>query len=65
MLSNEQIDILKKYNIPYKNKSIKEILDFLDEEMLKYLDKDYNPTSKYIELEKLYDSIFDNEKDVK
>jgi hypothetical protein len=64
MLSNEQIDILKKYNIPYKNKSIKEILDFLDEEMLKYLDKDYNPTSKYIELEKLYDSIFDNNRKV-
>jgi hypothetical protein len=64
MLSNEQIDILKKYNIPYKNKSIKEILDFLDEEMLKYLDKDYNPTSKYIEPEKLYDSIFDNNRKV-
>jgi len=30
MLSNEQINILKKYNISYENKSIKEILDLLD-----------------------------------
>jgi hypothetical protein len=65
MLSNEQINILKKYNIPYENKSIKEILDLLDEEMLKYLNKEYNPTPKYIELEKLYDNIFDNDKESK
>lgn len=61
MLKKEQIDILEKYNIEYKNKSIKEILEILDEEMLKYMDKNYNPTPDYMVLERLYDSIYDIE----
>ena len=60
MITKKQMEILKKYNIKYENKSINELLELLDEEMLKYLDKNYEPTPQYLELEKLYDTIYDN-----
>lgn len=60
-MKKEHIEILEKYNIDYKNKSIVELLDFLDEEMLKYFDKDYNPTPQYRELQRLYDELYDLE----
>lgn len=61
MLTNEQKLILEKYNISYElTMSTNEILEIIDEEMLKYLDKNYEPTPEYLELEKLYDNIYDS-----
>lgn len=59
MLTEEQKELLKKYNIQFEDVSINKLLESLDEEMLRHLDKDYEPTAIYLQLEKLYDSILD------
>lgn len=60
-LTDKQIEILKKYEINYEKLNQKELLIEIDDVMTTYLDKNYNTTPEYMELERLYDSIYDIE----
>ena len=60
-LSQKNIEILKKYNIEYKNKiELNDLLDTIDDVMVSYVDKRDEPLKELLELEKLYDNIYDN-----
>lgn len=60
-LSKEQIETLEKYNIEYKNKSLRDLLIDIDWVMTEYLNQDKEPTEDFMILEKLYDEILDAE----
>lgn len=57
-LTDEQIKILKKYNIDYNVKTKKDLLINIDFVMTDYVDNNGEPTKDFIILEKLYDEIF-------
>ncbi len=60
-ISDKSKKILEKYNIDYKQyDNVDDLLCTIDEEELKYYDKNYEPLKEYFELEKVYDEIFDN-----
>ena len=58
-LTQEQIELLKKYNIDYDVNTIGELLINVDWIMTDYLDKDGEPTEDFKILERLYDEIYD------
>ena len=52
--------ILKKYNIDYrKYNTLNDLLDDINDEMVSYRDKDDEPLPQFLELEKVYDEIYD------
>ena len=55
-LRDEQIKLLKKYNIQYENIDFDELLFNIDDEMLTYYNNEKMPEDYYI-LQKLYDDI--------
>lgn len=57
-LTDEQIKILKKYNIDYNVETKKDLLINIDFVMTDYVDNNGEPTKDFIILEKLYDEIF-------
>lgn len=62
-LSDEQIKVLNKYNIDYKKcEDISDLLDILNDEMISYVDDNDEPTEEFLELQKVYDSIYENNK---
>ena len=58
-LTQEQIELLRKYNIDYDVKTTGELLINIDWVMTDYLDKDGEPTDDFKILERLYDEIYD------
>lgn len=56
-LKEEQIKILKKYNINYNVRNVKELLINIDLVMTDYVDENDEPTKDFLILEKLYDEI--------
>ena len=58
-LTQEQVELLKKYNIDYNVKTTGELLINIDWVMTDYLDKDGEPTDDFKILERLYDEIYD------
>ena len=58
-LTQEQVELLKKYNIDYDVKTTGELLINIDWVMTDYLDKDGEPTDDFKVLERLYDEIYD------
>lgn len=58
-INEEQIKIMKKYNINYDVKTIEELLRNIDWVMTDYLDDNDEPTKDFLLLEKLYDEIYD------
>ncbi len=61
-LKEEQIEILKKYNINYDVKNVKELLINIDLVMTDYVDENDEPTKDFLILEKLYDEILKDAK---
>lgn len=61
-LTQEQIELLEKYNIPYEGCTLGDLLLNIDSVMIEYLDKDYEPTDDYMVIERLYDEIYDANK---
>lgn len=62
-LSDEQIKVLNKYNIDYKKcEDISDLLDILNDEMVSHVDDKDEPTEEFLELQKVYDSIYENNK---
>ena len=60
-ISDKSKKILEKYNIDYKQyDNVDDLLCTIDEEELKFYDKNQEPLKEYFELEKVYDEIFDN-----
>lgn len=57
-LTNEQIEVLKKYNINYKVKTKRDLLINIDFVMTDYLDSEEEPIDDFKVLEKLYDKIY-------
>lgn len=59
-LLDKQIEILNKYNINYKEcEDISDLLELLNDEMISYVDEDDEPLPEFLELEKVYDEIYD------
>lgn len=58
-LTQEQVELLKKYDIKYDVDTIGELLINIDWVMTDYLDKDGEPTDDFKVLERLYDEIYD------
>ena len=59
-LNNRQKEILAKYKINYENKEIlNDLLEEIDDVMVSYVDKDDEPLPEFLELEKIYDEIYD------
>ena len=58
-LTPEQIELLEKYNIPYKGLNLDQLLIEIDWVMTDYLDKRYEPTDDFRVIERLYDAIYD------
>lgn len=58
-LTPEQIELLEKYNIPYKGLPLGDLLLNIDWEMTGHLDKQNEPTDDYRAIERLYDAIYD------
>ncbi len=58
-LTPEQIELLEKYNIPYKGLSLGDLLIEIDLVMTDYLDKQNEPTDDFRVIERLYDAIYD------
>lgn len=58
-LTQEQIELLQKYNIDYNVTTKKELLINIDWVMTDYLDENDNPTDDFKVIERLYDEIFD------
>jgi len=62
-LSDEQIKILNKYNIDYKKcEDISDLLDILNDKMILYVDDKDEPTEEFLKLQKVYDSIYETNK---
>lgn len=62
-LSDEQIKVLDKYNINYKEcEDISDLLDILNDEMVLYIDDNDEPLPEFLELQKIYDSIYEDNK---
>lgn len=61
-LKEEQIKILKKYNINYNVRNVKELLINIDLVMTDYVDENDEPTKDFLILEKLYDEILKDAK---
>lgn len=57
-LTQEQINLLQKYNIDYNVATVKELLINIDWVMTDYLDKDGEPTETFKIIERLYDEIY-------
>ena len=57
-LTEEQIEILDKYNINYNVKTKKELLINIDDVMTDYVDENDEPTEDFKVIEKLYDDIY-------
>lgn len=58
-ITPEQIEILEKYNIPYKGLSLGDLLIEIDWVMTDYLDDHNEPTDDFRVIERLYDAIYD------
>ena len=58
-LTQDQVELFKKYNIDYDVKTTGELLINIDWVMTDYLDKDGEPTDDFKVLERLYDEIYD------
>ena len=58
-LTPEQIELLEKYNIPYKGCTLGDLLINIDWVMTDYLDKQNEPTDDFRVIERLYDAIYD------
>ena len=58
-LTQEQIELLQKYNIDYNVTTKKELLINIDWVMTDYLDENDDPTDDFRALERLYDEIYD------
>lgn len=58
-LTQEQEELLKKYNIDYNVKTLGELLINIDYVMTDYLDENDDPTDDFTTLERLYDEIYD------
>lgn len=62
-LSDEQIKVLDKYNINYKEcEDISDLLDILNDEMVLYIDDNDEPLPEFLELQKIYDYIYEDNK---
>lgn len=67
-ISDKSKKILEKYNIDYKkyekleptDDNINSFLSILNEEIIKYRDKNDEPLKEWLEIEKVYDEIFYN-----
>ena len=59
-LTQEQIELLQKYNIDYNVTTKKELLINIDWVMTDYLDKNDDPTDDFMVLERLYDAIYND-----
>ena len=57
-ITPEQIEILEKYNIPYKGLSLGDLLIEIDWVMTDYLDDHDEPTDDFRVIESLYDAIY-------
>ena len=58
-ITPEQIEMLEKYNIPYKGLSLGDLLVEIDWVMTDYLDERDEPTEDFRIIEHLYDAIYD------
>ena len=58
-LTPEQIELLEKYNIPYKNCTLGDLLINIDWVMTDYVDKNDEPTDEFRVIERLYDERYD------
>ena len=58
-LTQEQVELLKKYNIDYDVKTVGELLINIDWVMTDYLDKGGEPTDDFKTIERLYDAVYD------
>lgn len=66
IISNELKEKLKKFNINVnKFKSYDDLLIYIDEELLKYMNKDYDLNVKGVILQKIYDEIYNEENKLK
>ncbi len=62
-LSDEQIKVLDKYNINYKEcEDISDLLDILNDEMISHIDDNDEPLPEFLELQKIYDYIYEDNK---
>ena len=58
-VTEEEKKILKKYNIDIEDyNNLNELLLEIDDAMTSYVDENDEPLPEFLELEKLYDSIF-------
>ena len=58
-ITDEEKKILKKYNIDIEEyDNLNELLLEIDDAMTSYVDEHDEPLSEFLELEKVYDSIF-------
>lgn len=58
-LTPEQIELLEKYNIPYKGLNLDQLLIEIDWVMTDYVDDQDEPTADFLVIERLYDAIYD------
>lgn len=59
-LNENQKKILNKYKIDYKKyHEINDLLDEINDIMVSFVDEEDEPLPEFIELEDLYDSIYD------
>lgn len=58
ILKKEQIKILDKYNINYKVDNLRELLINIDYVMTEYVDEQDEPLKQFLELERVYDEIY-------
>lgn len=58
ILKKEQIKILDKYNINYKVDNLRELLINIDYVMTDYVDEQDEPLEQFLELERVYDEIY-------
>ncbi len=60
-LTDEQKKILDKYSIEYaKFDEVNDLLDSINDTMLTFVDNNDEPLPQFIELENLYDSIYNS-----
>ncbi len=60
-LTDEQKKILDKYSIEYaKFNEVNDLLDSINDTMLTFVDNNDEPLPQFIELENLYDSIYNS-----
>lgn len=61
-LTDKQIELLQKYNIDYNVTTVKELLINIDWVMTDYLDGNGEPTDDFRTIERLYDEVYDANK---